>query len=149
MIKLIATLGGIGYSRIAPGTCGSLAALVIYFFIKENAVLYGVATLFLLTLGFLVSGKAEGIFAKKDPHPVVIDEACGLLIALFMVPFSYGAAILGFLVFRTIDVIKPFPIRRLEGLHGSLGIMSDDILAGVYANLLTRIVLKFLPTFLP
>ncbi|MCM8781892.1 MAG: phosphatidylglycerophosphatase A, partial [Candidatus Omnitrophica bacterium] len=71
-----------------------------------------------------------------------IDDAVGLLIALFLIPFSYPNLLIGFLLFRTIDIIKPFPIRKVEGLSGSLGIMGDDIIAGIYANLIFRLALK-------
>ncbi|MCX5715559.1 MAG: phosphatidylglycerophosphatase A [Candidatus Omnitrophica bacterium] len=144
MIKFLASVGGTGYSRVAPGTCGSFAALVVYFLINGNVILCSAVTLALLIIGFAVSGKAEKAFGKKDASQIVIDEACGLFITLFLIPFSYGVAFLGFLIFRTADVAKPFPIRRLEKLPGSLGVMSDDILAGIYANLITRIILKLL-----
>ncbi len=142
LIKLIATIGGLGYSRIAPGTTGCLAAAALYLFIKQNPVLYGLTAAALLITGFYVSGRAEEVFKVKDAKPIVIDDACGLLIALFLIPFSYTNFLIVFLLFRTVDIIKPFPIRRIEGLTGSLGIMGDDILAGVYTNLIYRLALK-------
>ena len=144
LIKFISTLGGLGYSRIAPGTTGCLGGAVVYFLIRQNIVLYSASLLILMLLGFAVSGRAEEMFKTKDAKPIVIDDACGLLISLFLIPFSYTNFVIVFLLFRTIDIIKPFPIRRIEGLRGSLGIMGDDILAGLYTNILYRLALKFL-----
>jgi len=142
LTRFIATLGGLGYSRIAPGTTGCLGGAALYLLIKQNPVLYGAATAALLIIGFFVSGRAEEMFKTKDAKPIVIDDACGLLISLFLIPFSYTNFLIVFLLFRTIDIIKPFPIRRIEGLPGSLGIMGDDILAGLYTNILYRLALK-------
>ncbi len=144
IVKLIATSGGLGYSSIAPGTAGSLGGVVIYMIIKNSAATYLAVTLALLAAGFIVSGPAERIFNKKDAKPIVIDEVCGLLISLFMIPFSWAALIIGFLLFRTMDVIKPFPCRRIEKFSGSLGVMGDDILVGIYSNIALRITLHFI-----
>jgi len=146
LIKFIATVGGLGYSRIAPGTTGSLAGAAIYLLINKNLISYIIGILLVLILGFAVCGRAEVIFGKKDAKPIAIDEVAGLLISLFLIPFSYANLIIGFLLFRTIDIIKPFPIKKIERLPGSLGVMTDDIVAGIYANLLLRLALKF---FLP
>lgn len=144
LIKFIATFGGLGYSKIAPGTTGCLGAAVLYLLVRQNTTIYGIATAILLGLGFLVCGRAEDIFKLKDAKAIVIDEACGLLLALFLIPFSYSNLLIVFLLFRTIDIIKPFPIRRVEGLTGSLGIMADDIIAALYTNAIYTLALKFL-----
>lgn len=144
IIKFIATFGGLGYSRIAPGTAGSLGAVVVYLLVKNNNILYAGVTLALLVLGFLISGKTEEVFKAKDAKPIVIDEVCGLLIALFLIPFSYVNLLMVFLIFRTIDIAKPFPLKKVEGLAGSLGIMLDDIIAALYSNLIFRLALKFI-----
>ena len=144
LIKLIATFGGLGYSKIAPGTTGCLGAAAIYLLVRQNIILYSASLLILLLLGFVVSGRAESIFKTKDAKPIVIDDACGLLISLFLIPFSLTNFIIVFLLFRTVDIIKPFPIKRVEGLAGSLGIMADDIIAGLYCNILYRLALKII-----
>ena len=141
-IRFIATFGGLGYSRIAPGTTGCLGAAALYLLVRQNLIIYAAALIILLVLGFFVSGTAEEIFNAKDAKPIVIDDACGLLIALFLIPFSYANFLVVFLLFRVIDIIKPFPIRRIESLPGSLGVMADDIVAGIYANLLYNLALK-------
>ncbi len=145
-IKFVATFGGLGYSKIAPGTTGSLGGAAIYLLVKDNVIIYNIGLIGLLAAGFFVSGKAEEIFRVKDAKQIVIDEVCGLLIALYAIPFSYANLLLVFLLFRTIDVIKPFPIRKIEGLKGGLGIMGDDVIAAIYTNLIFRLALRF---FLP
>jgi len=129
--------------KIVPGTIGSLAAVAIYLLIKQSSLVYMVVSLTLLVIGFLVSGKAEKVFKKKDPRKIIIDDVCGFFIAMFLIPFSYLNLVIVFLLYRAFDITKPFPIKRVEGLSGSLGIMGDDILAGLYANLLFRLVLTW------
>ncbi len=143
LIKFIATVAGFGYSRVAPGTAGTAGAAIIYLLVKDNFFAYAGVTAALIVLGFMTAGRAEALFGKKDASQIVIDEAAGLFVTLFLIPYSLGIFIVGFLLFRTLDVIKPFPIRRIERLPGSLGIMGDDIAAGILANLLLRLSLQF------
>jgi phosphatidylglycerophosphatase A len=148
LVKFIATFGGLGYSRIAPGTTGCLGAAAIYILARQDSAFFLAYLTTVWVLGFMVCGKAENIFKVKDAKPIVIDDAAGLLIALGFAPFSYVNMLIIFLIFRTIDIIKPFPIKKIEGLNGSLGIMGDDILAGIYANLIFRLLIIFKPAFL-
>jgi len=130
-----------------PGTLGSLVGLVGYFLVKNNEVLYAFSILFLFTLGVIFAGEAEKIYKRKDPSMIIIDEACGMLLALFFVPISMFSVILGFFLFRIFDILKPPPAKRMERLTGSLGIMFDDIIAAIYTNLILQIVFRlFLPT---
>ena len=94
------------------------------------------------------SGRAEKISGITDPSFVVIDEVAGQLITLFLLPFSWKILIAGFILFRVFDVIKPFPARRAEKLHGGWGIMMDDVLAGLYGNILLQLTHYFWPNFL-
>ncbi len=137
--KLIATFFGVGYLPLIPGTFGSAAGAVIYYFLwRQEYIFYGV--LFLLTMvGFGVCGIAEEAFGKKDPKYIVIDEVAGMLISFILVPFTWVNAFIVFVLFRFMDIVKPYPIRKLEKMPGAFGIMSDDIVAGVYANLLFQI----------
>jgi len=144
IIRFIATFGGLGYSKIAPGTMGCLGAVIVYLLVYQSVTLYITVTAIILILGFIVSGKAEELFKRKDARQVVIDDACGFLLSMFLIPFSYQNVIIVFLLFRTIDIIKPFPIRRAEALSGGLGIMADDILAAIYANIIFRLTLHYL-----
>lgn len=144
IVTFVTTFCYLGYAKGAPGTISCLGGVILYLFIRENIALYVGVTTILLILGFAMSGTAEDIFRRRDARQIVIDDVCGLLIALFLIPFSYKNLIVVFLLFRVIDIFKPFPIKRAEALSGSLGIMADDILAGIYANLLFRLALHFL-----
>jgi len=93
-------------------------------------------------LGFLVSGKAEKLFQRKDPPFVVIDEVSGMLLSLLFIPFDSRFAILAFILFRLFDAFKPYPIDKLQNLKGSLGIMCDDLVAGLYTNIVLQIVFR-------
>ena len=90
-------------------------------------------------------GIAERHYGATDPGAVVIDEVLGMLITLFFNPVGWTGALVGFLLFRVFDVIKPYPANRLERLHGGLGIMCDDAMAAVYANMGLRVVIALVP----
>jgi phosphatidylglycerophosphatase A len=97
----------------------------------------------LFAIGSWSSGVAERHFGTRDPAPVVIDEVMGMLVTLFLNPVGWAGAAGAFLLFRIADVIKPFPANRLEQLRGGIGVMADDAMAAVYANLALRAVLAF------
>lgn len=144
----VCTFGYVGYFPVAPGTAGSAAGLVVYGGLRLLGA--GPEVDALVILGLLVAGTwsgtlAERYFGATDPGPGVIDEVAGMLVTLWLVPFSVGAAVAGFFVFRVLDVIKPYPAQRLELLHGGLGMMADDVMAAAYANLLLRAGLAVLP----
>jgi phosphatidylglycerophosphatase A len=92
-------------------------------------------------LGTWASGVVEHDCSRTDPGHIVVDEIVGMLISLFMIPVQWPGAVAAFLLFRLFDVIKPYPANRLERLHGGLGVMADDAMAGAYANLALRAVL--------
>jgi phosphatidylglycerophosphatase A len=96
----------------------------------------------LLIVGAWSGSVAERHFKATDPGPVVVDEVLGMLVTLLAVPVGWGAVLIGFFVFRLFDVIKPYPANRLERLPGGLGMMADDLMAAVYANLVLRAVLS-------
>jgi phosphatidylglycerophosphatase A len=136
----IASVGYVGFVRVVPGTFGSAAALVLYWAMAragllraETAVIAG-----LLVAGIWAGTVAERVLARSDPGPVVIDEVVGMLLALAWLPVTLNGAVVGFVLFRVLDVIKPFPAARCERLPGGLGIMADDVVAGLYANLALR-----------
>ena len=151
---------GVGYLPLAPGTWGSIVGVGIYLLVRGIAmkiffdagagrnfnllhVYYGVIAFELVAIvaitlaGTWAASQVEKLSGKKDPGKVVIDEVAGQFIALIPVPFMLGtawwAAILAFILFRFFDIVKPYPARRLESLEAGLGIMADDIVAGVYA----------------
>ena len=144
--KIIATFFYVGYLPLIPGTFGSAAALLLYIFLKPGLLAqYAFLALF-LSLGFYFSGKAEKQFNIKDPKYIVIDEVAGMFLTLLFVPLDLRLLVIGFLLFRVLDTIKPYPADRLQNLNGSAGIMLDDIVAGLYANMilqfLSRVLLK-------
>ncbi len=139
-IKVAATFFYVGYLPLVPGTFGSIAGLILYFFLKGNSLLYLAAVLLIGFLGFVCSGRAEKIFATQDPKYVVIDEVTGMLISLAFLPYDIKWVVIGFFLFRLLDTLKPFPASRFQRMHGSLGIMGDDIVAGIYCNIVLQIV---------
>jgi phosphatidylglycerophosphatase A len=146
----IATVGYCGYFPFAPGTVGSAAGLVFYAFVwwtgstvVEVAMIAG-----LFAAGVWAGTTAERYFGGVDPGPIVMDEVVGMLITLAFIPVGWSGALVGFVLFRIFDVIKPFPAGRLEALHGGLGVMADDAMAAVYANLSLRVLLWLFPTWI-
>ena len=146
IIKLSATFFKMGYLPI-PGTMASLGGLLIYSLINANTFLYLTILILLLIVGFYVCAKAEKIFNQKDSRKIVIDEVCGMLIALFLLPVKLPVIICAFFIFRALDTVKPPPIERIEKLSGGRGIMLDDIVAGIYTNLIIQFALKLTSAF--
>ena len=143
LARLISTVGYIGYLPIAPGTWGSAAGLVVYAAVRAAAgpVAELAVVVLLLAAGVwsaTVTGREMG---DDDPGPVVIDEVVGMLITLLMNPVGWIGALVGFLLFRVADIIKPYPANKLEALHGGFGIMADDAMAAVYSNIVLLLVL--------
>ncbi|MHC4429429.1 MAG: phosphatidylglycerophosphatase A family protein [Planctomycetota bacterium] len=134
---LVATGLGLGYVPIAPGTVGSLAALPLVALVWGAggpwAVVGGGAIA--IAIGMWACGAAETRFGRRDPGAVVIDEIAGQMVSLFFLAPTPRTLVIGFVLFRAFDIWKPFPIRRVERLPGASGIMADDLLAGVLANL--------------
>ncbi len=146
----VATGAYCGYVPIAPGTVGSAAGLVCYAFVwwtGSPVVEVGlIAALF--AIGVWAGTTAERYFGGIDPGPIVIDEVVGMLITLAFIPVGWAGALVGFVLFRIFDVIKPYPAGRFERLHGGLGIMADDAMAAVYANLSLRLLTWLLPAWI-
>lgn len=141
LAKLTSTFFYIGYLPAIPGTFASLAALVIIFFIKENTPLYIAALVLSICAGFAASTIVENDFKKKDPKQIVIDEVAGMFLALISLPFyDLRLLLIGFVLFRILDTIKPYPAYSLQKLEGAAGIMIDDLVAGLYTNIILQIV---------
>lgn len=143
----IATVGYSGYFPVAPGTVGSFAGLLVYLLVwwSRSVVVEVALVVLLFGAGVWAGTTAERYFGGIDPGPIVIDEVVGMLITLAFIPVGLSGAIAGFVLFRVFDVIKPYPAGRLERLHGGLGVMADDAMAAVYANLTLRLVLWAAP----
>ena len=143
----LATAAYCGYFPVAPGTVGSAAGLVVYLLVwwTQSPVVEIALIAATFAAGTWAATHAERYFGGIDPGPVVIDEVLGMLITLAFIPAGWTAVAAGFFLFRVFDVIKPFPADRLEKFHGGFGIMADDAMAGVYANLALRLVMWLLP----
>ncbi len=142
--KLISTFFYVGYCPFAPGTAASFAAVLIYLLLWNNPVVYIITLVIVTILGFMTAKDSEAIFSRKDPPQIVIDEISGMLIALLFLPRTLPIILVAFFLFRAFDTLKPTPINRLEKLKGSLGIMLDDIAAGIYVNLSIHLALRFI-----
>jgi phosphatidylglycerophosphatase A len=130
----------IGFIRVAPGTFGSLAGIAVFLIIPHNPYTFSGILLTLFALAVFASGRYARETASKDPQSVVVDEVCGMLTTLFLLPVSIMNLAGGFFLFRLFDVLKPFPVRQLERLKGGWGIVVDDIAAGIYAHLILRLL---------
>ena len=135
-----------GYAPVASGTAGSLVALILYYFIpgmELTPVLLTVAVL--TTLIGIPAATAIANVHGEDPSIVVIDEFAGQFVALLFFPKTIAITVLAFFLFRAFDIVKPPPARQAERLAGGTGIMLDDIVAGIYANLSIRLILWIFP----
>jgi phosphatidylglycerophosphatase A len=143
---VLATGFGSGYSPIAPGTAGSLVGLLLFWPLagRPPAIVLA-ATLVVSLLAILAAHHVARTLGQKDPGLVVVDEVAGQWVTLLLLPFTLGTAIAAFFLFRLMDVLKPWPARDLERLPGGVGIVADDLMAGVYANLLLRAGLTVWP----
>lgn len=146
----IATVGYCGYFPVAPGTVGSAAGLVVYLLVwwTQSPVVEVALIALLFAAGIWAGTTSERYFGGIDPGPIVLDEVVGMLITLAFIPVGLSGALIGFLLFRLFDVVKPFPAGRLERLHGGLGVMADDAMAAIYANIALRLVLWVRPEWL-
>ena len=143
----IATCGYLGYVPIAPGTFGSAAGLAVFYALRSTgSVSVELAAIVLLfAIGIWSGTVAEHHFGGTDPGPIVLDEVVGMLITLALLPVNLTGAIAGFLVFRVLDVLKPWPAAGFEKLPGGLGVMADDGMAALYGNLLMRGLIALAP----
>jgi phosphatidylglycerophosphatase A len=133
---------GVGLMPAAPGTLATLAGLPLVFLNGYNKpALAALFVLCFLAFAMWTSGATQNILGRVDPSQVVIDEVGGTLVTFFLMPLSWLTLSLGFVLFRIFDIVKPFPVRRLEALKGGKGIVLDDLLAGIYANISLRIIL--------
>jgi phosphatidylglycerophosphatase A len=146
----VATFGYIGYAPFAPGTFGSAAGLLVFVLVRRTgSIAVELATIVVLfAIGVWGGNEAERHFGKVDPGPVVIDEVVGMLITLALLPVNLPGAVIGFVLFRILDVFKPWPSGRFEALPGGLGVMADDGMAAVYGNLIMRVLMFAAPGWL-
>ena len=140
-----ATVGPLGFVPIAPGTAGSVAGLALFWAVRSmRSTWLEVAVLLIVTgVGVVAASAVETRYRSRDPGLVVIDEVAGMMVTLLAVPVGFTGAMVGFFAFRLFDIFKPFPARQAERLPGGWGVMADDLVAGVYAQALLRLVLWF------
>ena len=127
---------GSGLAKKAPGTLGTLAAVPVYWlFAQTGTAVYGMLTLVVIISGVWICDQAAVKLGEHDFGGIVWDEIAGLLITMALVPFSWQALVAGFLLFRLFDIVKPWPIGWIDRkIGGGMGIMLDDILAGIFAG---------------
>lgn len=138
---IIASLFYAGYIPFAPGTFGTLVALVFFMVFKMQGFAFYSLLFFIFVIGIYVSDKAEQALGERDSRHIVIDEFAGYMVSIL--GFNQGPRnlLIAFILFRAFDILKPFPIRSVERvLNGGLAIMVDDIIAGIYSNIALRIL---------
>lgn len=152
--KAITTVIGLGFAPIAPGTFGTIGAVFFYYLLSlvyptVPALLLVVLSVIFGVIGIWSTDKVIPLWGD-DPSKVVIDEFVGYLITMILVPTNFRYMILGFILFRFFDILKPLGIRYLDkNLKGGLGVMLDDVLAGIYACITLHLMIRFLPALLP
>jgi phosphatidylglycerophosphatase A len=148
LVLFAATGAGSGYLPVAPGTAGALVGVALW-----SVFAWGLAatapallgiTVLLTGLGIWAAGRAEGLLGHKDDQRITIDEVAGVLTALLFLPARLDVVVLAFVLFRVFDIWKPPPVRAAERLGGGLGVMADDIVAGLYANLIGQLAWRVL-----
>ena len=133
-IGLVASGGPVGYSPVAPGTAGSLLGFLIYWLLPSwPAWAWGGFAMIMFFLGVPICTVGESIWGR-DAHRIVFDEIVGYWTTMFLLPKMLGIAVLGFFIFRFMDVLKPFPAGRSQRLPGGWGVMMDDLIAGLYSS---------------
>lgn len=137
---LLSSWFGVGRLPKAPGTFGSVAALPAVLLMGVLGPMAGAVFLVgFMGLAIRAAGVTEQVLGQKDPGVIVVDEVAGMLFALYLLPVTWGFLAGGFFLFRLFDIAKPFPIRRLERIPGGTGVVLDDAVAGIYANLVLRV----------
>jgi phosphatidylglycerophosphatase A len=140
---LISSFFYLGYSPVAPGTVGTLGAVILYYVISGfSNLFYLFFIIALIIFSVWVSEIARIRLGDSDPNSIVIDEVCGFLVTMILIPPNMINIAMGFLLFRFFDILKPPPIRMSEKLSGGMGIVADDVLAGIYANILLQIFVR-------
>lgn len=147
--KAISTGLGLGYAPLGPGTMGALAITIVYWFIPLDNLWYFI----FLVLGITLIGVYSSSITEKemqsnvgdqnfhDPGIIIIDEIAGMLVTLIAIPKEFKYLVIAFILFRFFDIVKPFPIKKVEKLKAGWGIMMDDVVSGIFANVLLRVII--------
>lgn len=147
LFMLIATFFNVGKSPKAPGTMGTLAAIPLWYFLAKMPEMYYLIAVFLICiLGIFAAQVYEKEMGTHDSGEIVIDEVAGYLITMALLPVTWKSAVLGFILFRILDILKPFPIGMLDKkIQGGVGVMADDIAAGIIASVLLQVAMSYIP----
>ncbi len=140
ILKNIATIGPTGYAPVAPGTWGSLVAMVLYYLLKPSLIAQVLIVIIVAVVGTIAAHQTEKMLNEKDSSHIVVDEFAGYAVSVLMLPGTLSFLFAAFLLFRFFDILKPPPIRWMErNLPGGTGIVADDLMAGVYSNVVLQI----------
>jgi phosphatidylglycerophosphatase A len=129
----IATVGGVGRAPLAPGTVASALTIAVLWWFGPPPMVLAALVVVVAALGTWAAGEAERALGGKDPGAIVVDEVAGMTLSVLAVPLTISAALVAFLLFRVFDVLKPFPAGASQRLSGGIGVMTDDLIAGLYA----------------
>lgn len=133
---MLASAFGAGYSPVASGTVGSFVTVVAIWLLPLTPLRIAVALVIVVLVGIWAGSRVERVLGKKDPGVIVVDEVAGMLLSVILLPRTIPVLITAFLLFRLFDIWKPFPARESQALTGGMGVMVDDLIAGVYALVL-------------
>jgi phosphatidylglycerophosphatase A len=139
----IGTVGGVGFSPIAPGTAGALVGVLLVYWLHPSTLILLAGILLFTVLGIWVSRKIEEMSGKEDPGLIVVDELVGQWINLLWIPFHWKYFLAGFLLFRLFDIAKPWPVHQSQQFGNGIGVMLDDILAGIYGLIVLHVMIYF------
>jgi len=142
IVKMLSTWFYVGNFPVAPGTAASAIGAIMAMICLPNIFFYILVTLIVTILGFKVSGRMEEILDQKDPGCIVIDEVAGVMLAFFLLPITPVVVITTFFLFRAFDMFKIYPVNKFEQLESSAGVMMDDIVAGLYTNIVMQFAIR-------
>ncbi len=141
--RLLATFFYIGDIPPAPGSLATIAGALIAVILHDRPLVYAAVFGVITAVGFGVSGRIEKMLDRKDPSCVVIDEVAGSLLAFYLLPLNFPVFLIAFFLFRAFDMFKIYPADRMEKLPGGVGIMMDDLIAGLYTNMVMQVALRW------
>lgn len=140
--QCLATFFYVGYWPVAPGSMATLVGVFICYALHLNLPLYIAVMVAVTAIGFVASDHFEKAMGRKDPGCIVIDEVSGVMIAFFLVPLSLPVMAVGYFLFRAFDMFKIYPGNKLEAMGGGVGIMMDDVMAGIYTNVILQVAIR-------
>ncbi|MBN1870699.1 MAG: phosphatidylglycerophosphatase A [Candidatus Omnitrophica bacterium] len=143
IVKMLATWFYVGDIPGAPGTAASAVAVMMAVICAPNLFLYVLIAIIVIALGFKVSGRTEEILGRKDPGCIVIDEVAGIMVAFFLLPITWPVLITAFFLFRAFDMFKIYPVNKFEQIEGGAGVMMDDLIAGLYTNIVMQLAVRW------